>query len=107
MADVTEAAEKKLKSRIRKFKKGNKDPEDKQKFFDQLGVMLSIGLPSKNPEKQADRITMIVNPDGKILYAFYDYEENEGEDFASLDISEKDLKVLAESFSNFKLELDN
>ena len=93
MADIEEAAAKKLKSRIRKFKKTTKDEEEKQKFFEQLGVMIAIALPNKNPDKQDDRITLIANPEGKLLYAFYDYEENEGQDAASIDIGEKDLKV--------------
>jgi hypothetical protein len=107
MADIEEAAAKKLKSRIRKFKKTTKDEEEKQKFFKQLGVMIAIALPNKNPDKQDDRITLIANPEGKLLYAFYDYEENEGQDAASIDIGEKDLKVLAQAFEDFKIELDN
>ena len=47
MADIEEAAAKKLKSRIRKFKKTTKDEEEKQKFFEQLVVMIAIALPNK------------------------------------------------------------
>ena len=49
MADIAEAAEKKLKSRIRKLKKCNKDEEEKEKFFNQLGLSFTISLPTKNP----------------------------------------------------------
>ena len=58
MADIAEAAEKKLKSRIRKLKKCNKDEEEKEKFFNQLGLSFTISLPTKNPEKQEDFVSL-------------------------------------------------
>lgn len=103
MADLNEAAEKKLKSRIRKFKKANKDESEKQKFFDQLGGSVEIFLPTKNPEEQTDSVIFYTTADGIIVDAEYSYSEGE-EDFTSLPIGEKDLKVLIESFSHFHLQ---
>ena len=103
MADIAEAAEKKLKSRIRKLKKCNKDAEEKEKFFNQLGLSFTISLPTKNPEKQEDFVTLYTSPEGNIVHAEYAYSE--GEEFTQMDISEKDLKVIIESFSDFELSL--
>lgn len=103
MADINESAEKKLKSRIRKLKKCNKDDEEKEKFFNQLGLSLTISLPTKNPEKQEDFIMLYTNPAGDIVHASYSYAK--GEEFVDLDIPEKDLKVLIESFNDYKLSL--
>ncbi len=103
MAAIDEAAEKKLKSRIRKLKKCNKDEEEKEKFFNQLGLSFTISLPTKNPEKQEDMINLYTGPDGNIVFAEFAYSE--GEEFTSVDICEKDLKVIIESFADFKLKL--
>ena len=100
MADIAEAAEKKLKSRIRKLKKCNKDEEEKEKFFNQLGLSFTISLPTK---KQEDFVMLYTSPDGNIVHAEYAYSE--GEEFTQMDISEKDLKVIIESFSDFELSL--
>ena len=103
MVDIGEAAEKKLKSRIRKLKKCNKDEEEKVKFFNQLGLSFTISLPTKNPEKQEDFIMLYTTPEGHIVHAEYSYSE--GEEYASIDITEKDLKVIIESFSDYELQL--
>lgn len=103
MADIAEAAEKKFKSRIRKLKKCNKDEEEKVKFFNQLGLSFTISLPNKNPEKQDDMITLYTNPDGNIVFAEYGYSEED--QYTQMDITEKDLKVIIESFADFKLKL--
>ena len=103
MADIAEAAEKKLKSRIRKLKKCNKDEEEKEKFFNQLGLSFTISLPNKNPEKQDDMITLYTGPDGNIVFAEYGYSEED--QFTQMDITEKDLKVIIESFKDFELKL--
>jgi len=104
MADITEAAEKKLKSRIRKFKKVAKDETEKEKFFDQLGASVEIFLPTKNPEQQGDSIIFYTTAEGKIIDAEYSYNEGE-ENFTSVPIIDKDLDVLIEVFkSNFHLE---
>lgn len=104
MADITEAAEKKLKSRIRKFKKVLKDETEREKFFDQLGASVEIFLPTKDPEKQGDSIIFYTTAEGKIIDAEYSYNEGE-ENFTSVPLTDKDLDVLTEVFkSNFKLE---
>ncbi|MBX7076390.1 MAG: hypothetical protein K1X33_03605 [Methanobacteriaceae archaeon] len=100
---LKETAEKKLKSRIRKFKKVNKDEAEKEKFFDQLGGSVEIFLPSKNPEEISDSIIFYTTAEGKIVDAEYSY--NEGEDFESIPLEGKDLDVMVEAFSsNFHLE---
>lgn len=102
--DLTETAEKKLKSRIRKFKKVLKDEKEKEKFFDQLGASVEIFLPTKNPEEVADSIIFYTTAEGKIIDAEYSYNEGE-ENFISVPITDKNLDVLTEAFqSNFKLE---
>lgn len=103
MADLKETAEKKLKSRIRKFKKANKDPAEKDKFFEQLGASVEIFLPNKNPEEQSDSILLYTTVDGKVIEAEYAY--NEEEDFEQIPLEEKDLKVILNLFSDdFKLD---
>ena len=102
--DITEAAEKKLKSRIRKFKKVLKDENEREKFFDQLGASVEIFLPTKNPEEMADSIIFYTTAEGKIIDAEYSYHEGE-ENFTSIPLTDKNLDVLSEVFqSNFKLE---
>lgn len=102
--DITKAAEKKLKSRVRKFKKVLKDESEKEKFFDQLGASVEIFLPTKNPEELADSIIFYTTAEGKIIDAEYSYNEGE-ENFTSVPLTDKDLEVLTEVFkSNFKLE---
>ncbi|KZX17786.1 hypothetical protein MBCUT_00810 [Methanobrevibacter cuticularis] len=102
--NITETAEKKLKSRIRKFKKVLKDEAEKDKFFDQLGASVEIFLPTKNPEKQGDSIIFYTTAEGKIIDAEYSYNEGE-ENFKSIPIVDKDLDILTEVFkSNFVLE---
>lgn len=104
MVDITEAAEKKLKSRIRKFKKVAKDESEKEKFFDQLGASVEIFLPTKDPEKEGDSIIFYTTAEGKMIDAEYSYNEGE-KDFTSLPIPDNDLIILTEVFkANFKLE---
>lgn len=104
MTDITEAAEKKLKSRIRKFKKVLKDETEKEKFFDQLGASVEIFLPTKDPEVEGDSIIFYTTAEGKIIDAEYSYNQGE-ENFQSIPLTDKDLDVLTEVFkSNFKLE---
>lgn len=97
---------KKLKSRIRKFKKVNKDESEKVKFFEQLGGSVEIFLPTKNPEEVSDSVIFYTTAEGKIVDAEYSY--NEGEDFKSIPLEGKDLDVIVEAFSsNFHLEYDD
>ena len=104
---LKETAEKKLKSRIRKFKKVNKSDEEKDKFFEQLGGSVEIYLPSKNPEEISDSILFYTTADGKIIEAEYSY--NEGDNFETIPLDGKNLDIVVEAFSsNFHLEfLDN
>ena len=110
MADVKEeefqkAAEKKLKSRINKFKRVSKKPEDKEKFFDQLGASVEIFLPTKKPEEMSDSIIFYTTVEGKIVdaeYSYFDveYESTEENGFKSIPIEEKQLKVLMDAFAD-------
>lgn len=103
MADIKSAAEKKFKSRINKFKKVAKKTEEKEKFFDQLGASVEIFLPTRKPEEMADSIIFYTTAEGKIVDAEYSYAE--GENFESLPIEEKELKVLVSAFEDsFHLE---
>jgi len=102
--DLSEAAEKKLKSRIRKFKKVLKDENEKEKFFNQLGASVEIFLPTKNPEELADSIIFYTTAEGKIIDAEYSYNEGE-ENFTSIPLTDKNLDVFVEVFkSNFTLD---
>ena len=42
MADINEAAEKKLKSRMTKIRKCNREPEEKEKFSEKFGVSVEM-----------------------------------------------------------------
>lgn len=106
MADeINELAEKKLKSRIRKIKKVNKSDEEKEKFFEQIGVSFEVFMPNKKPEKLTDSIICYTSPEGKIVHAEYTYEVPENEEYTSIDVPEKDLKAFVEAFDDFKLEI--
>ena len=52
MADIAEASQKKLKTRISKFRKCNKDEQEKEKFFNKLGISFTINVPDENSEKE-------------------------------------------------------
>ena len=161
MADIAEASQKKLKTRISKFRKCNKDEQEKEKFFNkysnpdgnityseyiypdeenfsQEGISneelesivddfsdfklkldndgeidedsldsfcsFTINLFNKNPEKKDDLITIYTTPDGSVLFAEYVYTEEEN--FSQIDITEKDLKVIVEAFSDYKLNME-
>ena len=170
MADIAEASQKKLKTRISKFRKCNKDEQEKEKFFNKLGISFTINVPdenyenekminiyypneenfsqegisneelesivddfsdfklkldndgeidedsldsfcsftinlfNKNPEKKDDLITIYTTPDGSVLFAEYVYTEEEN--FSQIDITEKDLKVIVEAFSDYKLNME-
>ena len=101
---LVEAAEKKLQSRMRKFKKVLKDEDEKEKFFDKLGASVEIFLPSKYSDETGDSIIFYTTAEGKIIDAEYSY--NEGDDnFTSIPLTDKNLDVLTKVFeSNFVLE---
>lgn len=107
MADINELAEKKLKSRMTKIRKCNREAEEKFKFSEKLGVSVEIEFQNKNPDKLSDGITIITTPEGKVLFADYFYGIPEDEEYTNVEINEKQLKSIIEFFENFKLELDN
>ena len=106
MADINELAEKKLKSRIRKIKKCNKDAEEKEKFCEKFGTSFEIEFQNRNPDKLTDGLTIITNPEGKVLFADYFYQIPEDEEYTSVPVPDKDLKAILEFFKDYKLELD-
>ena len=107
MAEINELAEKKLKSRIRKIKKCNKDAEEKQKFFDQLGTSFEIFFPNRKPDELSDSLILWTTPEGKVIDAEYSYEIPEKEEYTSIPVGEKDLKAIIQSLEDFSFELDD
>ena len=93
MADIDELAEKKLKSRMTKIRKCNREPEEKEKFSQKFGL--------------TDGITIFTSPEGKVLFAEYYYQIPEDEEYTSVDITEKQLKSIIEFFEDYKLQLDD
>ena len=107
MTNSDEAAEKKLKSRMTKIRKCNRDPEEKEKFSQKFGTTFRIEFQNKNPEKLLDDISIITNPDGKVLFAEYNYMIPETEEFTTVEINEKQLKAIIEFFEDYELKLDD
>ena len=107
MADIGEQAEKKLKSRMAKIRKSNREPEEKTKFSEKLGVSLEIEFQNKNPDKLTDGITIITDPNGKVLFADYFYGIPEDEEYTNVEITEKQLKSIIEFFNDYQLALDD
>lgn len=107
MADINEAAEKKLKSRMTKIRKCNREPEEKTKFSEKIGISLELEFQNKNPDKLSDGITIITSPDGKVLFADYFYGIPEDEEYTNMEITEKQLKSIIEFFEDYKLQLDD
>ncbi len=106
MADINELAEKKLKSRMTKIRKCNRDPEEKQKFSEKFGTSFEIEFQNKNPDKLTDGLTIITSPTGKVLFADYFYQIPEEEEYTSIPVTDKQLKAILEFFDDYKLELD-
>lgn len=104
MADLKETAEKKLKSRIRKIKKANKDDGEKEKFFNDVGCSLEIEFYNKKKDV-ADGVILYTYPDGKIFEGEYFYSEGEAEMPESVVLKGKDLDAVIEVLSDFKLQL--
>lgn len=107
MADINELAEKKLKSRMTKIRKSNREPEEKQKFSEKLGISFEVEFQNKNPDKLTDGLTIITSPEGKVLFADYFYGVPEDDEYTNIEISEKQLKSILEFFEDYKLELDD
>ncbi|MCQ2972512.1 MAG: hypothetical protein MJ209_04425 [archaeon] len=105
--NLDEVAEKKLKSRMTKIRKCNKDAEEKAKFSEKFGTSFEIEFQNKNPDKLTDGITIFTNPEGKVLFAEYYYQVPEDEEYTSVDITEKQLKSILEFFEDYKLEFDD
>lgn len=99
--DINEVAEKKLKSRLRKFKKVNKDSEEKEKFFNQLGLSLEFYVLEDTPDETIEGLIFRTSPEGKILDAEYSHGEDVNQ---SIEVSEEDLNKYFEQFKDFKLE---
>ncbi|MDR2624409.1 MAG: hypothetical protein LBC39_07620 [Methanobrevibacter sp.] len=100
--DIEANAQKKLKSRIRKFKKILKDENEKEELFDTLGASVEIFLPVKNPE-EGDSIILYTTADGKIVDGEYSYLESESNPI-SLPLSDKDLELFIAVFEDFRLK---
>ena len=107
MADINELAEKKLKNRMTKIRKCNREPEEKLKFSEKIGVSLELEFQNKNPDKLTDGITIITSPEGKVLYADYFYGIPEDDEYTNVEITEKQLKSIIEFFDDYKLVLDD
>jgi hypothetical protein len=106
MADINELAEKKLKSRMTKIRKCNKDEAEKQKFFDQLGTSFTMFFPNRNPDKLTDGLNLYTGPDGKVLFADYFYQIPEDGEDVTVEVSVKDLKHIIQALDEFKFQLD-
>ena len=106
MADINGLAEKKLKSRMTKIRKCNRDEAEKEKFFNQLGTSFTIFFPNRNPDKLTDGLNLYTGPDGKVLFADYFYQIPEDEEDTTVEVSIKDLKSIIESLDDFKFQLD-
>ena len=107
MADINELAEKKLKNRMTKIRKCNREPEEKEKFSEKLGVSFEVEFHNKNPDALSDGLTFITSPDGKVLFADYFYGIPEEEEYTNIPVTEKQLKALLEFFEDFKLQFDD
>ena len=107
MSDIDELAVKKLKSRMTKIRKCNREPEEKQKFSEKIGISLELEFQNKNPDKLTDGITIITSPEGKVLFADYFYGIPEDEEYTNVEIDQKQLKSIIEFFNDFKIELDD
>ena len=107
MADINELAEKKLKSRMTKIRKCNREPEEKAKFSEKFGVSFEVEFHNKNPDALPDGLTVITSPEGKVLFADYFYGMPEEEEYTTVPVTEKQLKSILEFFEDFKLQFDD
>ena len=101
MPDINEVAEKKLKSKTTKIKKVNKNEEEREKFFNQLGMSLSFML-DEVPDDRIMGLIFRTSPEGKILDVEYDVDDDV-EEF--IPVSDEDLKKYYDEFKDYKLEL--
>ena len=101
MPDINEVAEKKLKSKTTKIKKVNKNEEEREKFFNQLGISLSFML-DEVPDDRRMGLIFRTSPEGKILDVEYDVDDDV-EEF--IPVADDDLKKYYDEFKDYKLEL--
>lgn len=101
MPDINEVAEKKLKSKTTKIKKVNKNEEEREKFFNQLGISLSFML-DEVPDDRIMGLIFRTSPEGKILDVEYDVDDDV-EEF--IPVADDDLKKYYDEFKDYKLEL--
>ena len=101
MADINTKAEKKLKSKTTKIKKVNKNEDEREKFFNQLGMSLSFML-EEVPDEKIKGLIFRTSPEGKILDVEYDFDEDVED---SIPVSDEDLIKYFEEFKDYKLEL--
>lgn len=106
MADIKEQAEKKLKSRMTKIRKCNREPEEKIKFSEKVGIRFSVEFYNKNPDKLSDGLDIFTSPDGRVIFGEYDYNIPETGEYEEIQLNDKQLKSLIEFFENYKLTLD-
>lgn len=99
--DINTVAEKKLKSRLRKIKKVNKDADEKKKFFNQLGISLEFYILENKPDEIIEGLIFRTSPEGKILDAEYSYDEGVDE---FIPVSDEDLSKYFDKFKDYKLE---
>lgn len=105
--DINVLAEKKLKSRMTKIRRCNREPDEKEKFSEKLGVSFEVEFHNKNPDALSDGLTFITSPDGKVLFADYFYGIPEEEEYTTVQVTEKQLKSILEFFEDFKLQFDD
>ena len=105
--DINVLAEKKLKTRMTKIRKCNREPEEKAKFSEKFGVSFEVEFHNKDQDALSDGFTFITSPDGKVLFADYFYGIPEEEEYTTVPVKEKQLKSILEFFEDFKLQFDD
>ena len=101
LPDINEVAEKKFKSPTTKIKKVTKHEEEREKFFNQLGISLSFML-DEVPDDRIMGLIFRTSPEGKILDVEYDVDDDV-EEF--IPVADDDLKKYYDEFKDYKLEL--
>ncbi len=106
MVDINEVAEKKLKSKITRIKKVNKKEDEREKFFNQIGVSLSFML-DEVPDARIMGVIFRTSPEGKILDAEYEINDEDMEegDEVFIPVSDEDMVKYYEKFKDYSLSL--
>ena len=105
--DINVLAEKKLKTRMTKIRKCNRDAEEKEKFSEKFGVSLEVEFQNRNPDKLSDGLTIFTDATGKVIYAEYFYGIPEEEEYTSVQVDEKQLKAILEFFEDYRVQFDD